>query len=186
MDVEHYAAPSVSERVWLRGRSVNTSPWVMLPGEASAYVGADFVGRTHLAAVHVDQDFDLPLGPDAGLALVRKKVGDLNAGPAFLSSKATETETWSIELSNFGALGANPDRSVDVIVQEVLPRSTDERLKVKLGDVSPALSRDERWATDLEESNILTWVVRVPAEAEREIRWEREVAWPKDLDWRQR
>ena len=182
VDVEHLAAPSVSERVWLRGRAANTSPWVMLPGEASAYVGADFVGRTRLGTVHAGADFDLPLGSDAGLALVRTKVEDLAEGPAFLRSKATETETWRIELTNYGALGANPDGSVDVIVQEVLPRSTDERLRVTLGDVTPALSKDERWTEDREEAGILTWVLRVPADGEAEVRWSREVAWPKDLE----
>ena len=182
IDVEHYAAPSVSERVWLRGRATNTSPWEMLPGEASAYVGADYVGRTWLAGVHLGEEFDMPLGSDAGVSIVRTKIEDFSEGPAFLRSKATELEAWRIEVENFGALGVGAKSPVQVIVQEVLPRSSDERLRVSLDDATPAVSTAERFATELEEKGILTWVLSVPAEGKAEIVWSREVAWPKDLD----
>ncbi|MDF1800314.1 MAG: mucoidy inhibitor MuiA family protein [Planctomycetota bacterium] len=181
IEVEHYAAPSVSERVWLRGRATNTSPWEMLPGEASAYVGADYVGRTWLAGVHPGEDFDMPLGPDAGVSIVRSKVEDFSEGPAFLRSKATELEAWRIVVENFGALGVGAKSPVQVIVQEVLPRSSDERLRVSLDGATPSVSTAERFAKEREEKGILTWVLSVPAEGKAEVVWSREVAWPKDL-----
>lgn len=181
MELEHYAVPSKSELVWMRGLAVNTSAWNMLPGRAAVYVGGDFVGHASLSAVPAGTDFELPLGPDRGMAIARVKVDDLSGGSGILRSRSTDLEGWRLTLSNFGGAGAAPDGSVRVIVQEVLPKSQDERLKIELGDVVPALSKAERFQRDREEKGILTWEITVPKGSEREVRWTRELVWPKDL-----
>ena len=48
-----------------------------------------------------------------------------------------------------------------MVVQEVLPRSRDERLKIELDQAAPPISTDERWVQDREEEGVLTWVVDV-------------------------
>jgi len=181
MELEHHAVPSLSELVWMRGLAVNTSAWDMLPGRAAVFVGGDFVGHASLDAVPVGADFELPLGPDHGLAIERVKVDDEAGGSGFLGSRATDLEGWRLTLSNFGGAGAALDGSVRVIVQEVLPKSQDERLKIELGEAVPSLSKAERFQRDREEKGILTWEVDVPKGGMRELRWTRELVWPKDL-----
>lgn len=182
VDVEHFAVPALSERVWLRGKSENTSPWVLLPGEASVYFGSDFIGHSRIDNVLVGGEFDLHLGADPGMALERTLIEDLSKGPKFLRSNKSVTEAWRVHLTNHGASAANRDGSVQVIVQEVLPASTDERLEVVIDESSPAVSSAERWQRDREERGILTWVLTVPADGEADLTWSRKLTYPKDTE----
>lgn len=181
MDVEHFAAPSMSDLVWMRGKAVNTSDWNMIAGPVAVYVAGDFVGNASTADVAAGAEFDVPLGPDHGLGLVRTLLADSKGsrGGAFSRSKSTDLERWSLELTNFGGAGARPDGSVRVIVQEVLARSQDEDLEIELEGVTPALSKDKRFDMDREERGILTWVIDVPKAGKRVMQWSRSMTWPE-------
>ncbi|MFT4710586.1 MAG: hypothetical protein ACI8Q9_001716, partial [Planctomycetota bacterium] len=182
VDVEHFAVPALSERVWLRGKSENTSPWVLLPGEASVYFGSDFIGHSRIDNVLVGGEFDLHLGADPGMALERTLIEDLSKGPSFLRSNKSVTEAWRVHLTNHGAVAAGLDGSVQVIVQEVLPASSDGRLEVEVDESLPWMSGDERWKRDREEQGILTWVLSVPADGEADLTWSRKLTYPKDME----
>jgi len=181
MELEHVAVPSLSELVWMRGTAENTSAWDMLPGPASVFVAGEFVGRASMGLVPAGGELELPLGPDRGMSIERSLVDNEAGGAGFLRSRSTDVEGWSIVLANFGGVGARPGGSVRVIVQEVLPKSQDDRLRIDVGSATPAVSKDGRFARDREEKGILTWVLDVPKGSESEIRWTRELAWPKDL-----
>lgn len=181
LDPEHYVVPALDTTVWLRARAENASPWVMLPGQAAVYFGADFVGHARLDAVQVGQEFTLHLGADPGLVVTRTKLEDLREGAGIFSSKATQREAWRIELENAGAFSPHGDGAVDVLVQEVLPRAKDDRIKVTLKDVRPKPSEDERWKKEREEKGVLTWVVRVAKGAKQRVEWASEVDFPENM-----
>lgn len=181
MELEHVAVPSLSELVWMRGSAHNTSPWSMLPGRASVFVAGEFVGHASMGLVPVGGELELPLGPDRGMAVERHLVDDEAGGSGFLRSRSSDVEGWSIELSNFGGVGAAPDGRVRVVVQEVLPKSSDERLHIEVASATPPVSKDERFRREREEKGVLTWVLDVPEGGKAEIRWARELVWPKGL-----
>src|SRR5206468_9066252 len=41
---ERVCVPALDTTVWLRARAKNTSPWVLLPGSAAVFFGADYLG----------------------------------------------------------------------------------------------------------------------------------------------
>jgi uncharacterized protein (TIGR02231 family) len=190
LEPEHYCVPALDTTVWVRGRARNTTDWVLLPGRAAVSFGADLVGHARLDAVQPGQELTLHLGADPGLTLERTQLGDRRQGPGMFSSRTTQVARWRFSLENNGAFSSREDGSVDVIVQEALPRSRDERLKVSLEDVSPALSKDERWDADREEKGVVTWLVRVPrdpsGQKEARIEFTTELRWPEDLQVVQR
>ncbi len=178
---EHYCVPALDTTVWLRAKAKNTSEWVLLPGRAAVYFGADFVGHAGLASVQPGQELDLHLGADPGLAVTRTLLTDERQGPGVFSSRATQREAWRIELENHGAFTAAKDGTVEVIVQEVLPKARDERIKVEIDAVKPALAEGERWKKEREETGALTWVVRVPKGAKSVLELVTEVTFPESL-----
>jgi len=181
LTAEHYVVPALDPTVWLRAKARNTSEWILLPGRAAVYFGADFVGHAWLDAVQLKQEFDLHLGADPGLTVKRTQLADLHEGPGVFSSRATQREAWRIEVENHGAFTNHADGSVDVVVQEVLPRPRDERIKVSIDEVKPKLAEDERWKKEREEKGVLTWVLRVPGGGTSTIELTTEVAHPEDL-----
>jgi len=178
---EHVCVPALDPTVWLRAKAKNTSEWVMLPGRAAVYFGADFVGQAWLVAVQVGQEFTLHLGADPGLTVKRTQLADLHEGSGVFSSRATQKESWRIEVENHGAFSERPDGAVDLIVQEVLPRPKDDRIKVTLDDVKPKPSEDERWKKEREETGVLTWLLRVPKAGKSLIELTTEIAFPEDM-----
>jgi len=179
VDVERTCVPAIDPTVWMRGRTKNTSMWTLLPGLASVFLGQDFLGRAQVDLVQPGQELTLHLGADPHVTVERTRTQDLEKGPGFLSSRASKVEGWRIHMENHGAPTRAADGSVDVIVREVLPRSSDERLEVELTGEQPRTSTDERWKQDRDEKGILTWVVRVPKNGSTDIVWESTVSYPK-------
>jgi len=178
---EHYCVPAQDTSVWLRAQATNQTEWVLLPGRAAVYFGADFIGQARLDAVQPNQEFTLHLGVDPGLTVKRTQLENLREGSGVFSSRATQKDAWRIELENAGAFSSRPDGSVEVIVQEVLPRARDERIKVSIERAEPKLAEGPRWKKEHEEQGALTWVVRVPRGGKALIQLATEIVYPEDM-----
>jgi len=178
---EYYATPALDTNVWLRGVATNTSDWVMLPGRASVYFGADFIGHAQLDAVQPGQKFDLHLGADPAWTLERTRTDDLTKKPGVFGSRVRREEGWRIELSNNGAAVASAKGTARVIVREALPRPKDDRIEVKLGKATPRLSEAERWKQEREDEGILTWELNLASGAKAAITYSTEISYPEGL-----
>jgi uncharacterized protein (TIGR02231 family) len=179
---ERACVPALDTTVWLRAKAKNTSPWVLLPGSAAVFFGADYLGQAQIATVQTGEELTLHLGADPGISVTRTQVQDLSKGPGFLSTKSSRIEGWRIHLVNHGAVGAGKDGSADVIVREACPRSRDDRISVEISKSEPKVSEDERWKADREEKGIQTWVVKVPkGEKGIDVLFETTISYPKGL-----
>ncbi len=177
--IERTVVPAIDTTVWLTGRAKNTSDFTLLPGQASVFLGQDFLGRASLELVQPGEELTLHLGADPFLEVERTQTQDLEKGPGFLSSQSSKVEGWRIHIQNHGAPTKLQDGSVEVIVREVLPRARDERIEVELSKAQPEPSKADRWKKDFEEKGILTWVVRVPKSGATDVIWESTIGYPK-------
>jgi len=176
---EYYAAPALDTNVWLRGKATNTSDWILLPGRAAVYFGADFVGHAQLAAVQPGQQFDLHLGADPGLSLERTRIGDLTKAPGLFGSRERREEGWRIEVANHGAAVGRPQGGARVLVRVALPRPRNDAIEVDLARAEPRPSNAERWRADRADLGILTWELSVPEGETAQIVYETRVAYPE-------
>lgn len=179
---EHRCVPALDPNVWLRARTTNDSSWVMLEGPAAVYFGGDFVGRTQLGMVRLGEQFDLDLGMDPGVTVERIELEKSAGSSGFFGSRKTETYSWRLVFDAAGAVGTLPNGAVRVIVQEVLPRSNDERLKVELDHAVPALSKAERWKAGRDDEGFLTWEIDIPGNGQKTLEWGYELTFPEDLE----
>lgn len=177
---ERVCVPALDTTVWLRAKAKNTSPWVLLPGTAGVFFGADYLGPAEIATVQTGQELTLHLGADPGITCERSQTRDLSKGPGFLSSRSSKIEAWRMHFENHGTVGTAPDGSAEVIVRDVLAKARDDKIEVEISKVEPRPSEDERWKQDREERGIVTWVVRVPSgEKGADVVFETEVTYPK-------
>jgi uncharacterized protein (TIGR02231 family) len=180
---ERTCVPALDPTVWLRAKAKNTSPWVLLPGTAAVFFGADYLGPAEIGTVPTGGEITLHLGADPGITVARTQVQDLSKGPGFLSSKQSRIEGWRTHFVNHGTVGANPDGSVDVIVREAAPKSRDDRIEVAISKTEPKPSSDDRWKKDRDEKGIETWILRIPREEKGvDLLFETTIAYPKGLE----
>ena len=180
---ERTCVPALDPTVWLRAKAKNTSPWVLLPGTAAVFFGADYLGPAEIGTVPTGGEITLHLGADPGITVVRTQVQDLAKGPGFLSSKQSRIEGWRTHFVNHGTVGALKDGSVDVIVREAAPKSRDERIEVEISKAEPKPSSDDRWKQDRDEKGIETWILRVPpGDKGVDVLFETTIAYPKGLE----
>jgi uncharacterized protein (TIGR02231 family) len=180
MTPERHVVPSLDTTAWLRGRTKNGSPWTLLPGEANVFLGGDWLGRARLEAVQPGEEFTLHLGADDAIKVERRQAEDLAKGPGFFSSRNSKVEAWRIVVTNNGAVSSQPDGSVEVVVREGLPLSTDERVVVEFARMEPKPSEDARYKKDLDEQGIRTWIVRPAKGKAAEVKWQTTISYPKD------
>ncbi len=175
---ELYCLPALDETVWLRARSTNSSPFVLLPGPAAIFFGDDFIGNASLDEVQTGAEFSLDLGAVPGVSVERVLVSEEHIEPGFLSATSREVTRWRVRLANHGSPVTEADGSVRVIVREAIPRSRDERLEVSLSRSSPAFSEAERYKSDHADRSLVTWIIRVPAGGEADLNFELTLSHP--------
>ena len=182
MESESYrvAVPMLTDKIFIQSEVKNTSPYILLPGDASIFYGSDYVGKTNLESVTPNETFEINLGVDemmtAKRTLVEKQTG--NTG-LFGSGKQT-TFDYRIELSN----GNKSD--IDTRVWDRMPVSQNEKIEIALLGSSIPLSTNQSYLDDDRKQGILRWDLNVPGSSTGEyadiLTWTVEVTRSKDIE----
>lgn len=148
----------------------NTSPEILLPGQAVLYVDGQLVGETALDTLPPNAEADIFFGPIEGLRLTRT-VLDRNEGDRGIIARSNEeTEAVRIEIENL------TDRAWDVTLQDAVPYSEQEDLVIDW-DATPA---PDVTAVD-DRRGILEWQIALPAKETETIELETTLTWPDGM-----
>ncbi len=152
------AVPVLSSRVYRLARMTNTSDSVLLAGEASMYVGPDFVGRMKLRQVAIGEPFVVGFGVDPQLMVGRrmvKKTRTIQGG--------NQVHTYEFKIS---VRGFRPS-PVKIQVWDRLPRAeaSGEVAAVNLVRSQPETSTDPQYVRTGKADNLLRWDMVVPPDA---------------------
>ncbi len=148
------AVPVLSPRVFRLARLTNTGETVLLPGEASMYVGTDFVGRMAMPQVALGEPFTVGFGVDPQLQIGRrlvKKARTVQGGNQVL------TYEFRFVARNFGTT------PVTLQVWDRLPKPENETVAVNLVDSKPEPSTDPLYVRTGKADGLLRWDLDVPA-----------------------
>lgn len=173
------AEPIAGDAVHLRGDLVNASQLQFLPGEAEVHMGGEYLGRTEMPSVAPGSPFQVFFGPDRALRATREVVSRVT-GNAGLFGGAVAT-TWKYRV----AIDNGTGRDVRVELLDRRPQSRDERIEIKVADLSRPLSTDPEYAAGPQRSGILRWDLDVPASARGAsalaLTWTVQLTHPKDV-----
>jgi hypothetical protein len=147
------AVPVLTPHVYRLANLTNSSNQVLLPGEATMYLGTDFVGRTKLPLVAIGEQFTAGFGVDPQLQASRELV---NKARNVQGGNQVHTYNYRVRLSSF------KQTPVTVQVWDRLPRAeAAESVGVNLVSTAPELSKDERYLRAERPQNLLRWDVKV-------------------------
>ncbi|QEH38824.1 hypothetical protein OJF2_74340 [Aquisphaera giovannonii] len=147
------ATPVLTPRVYRLAKLTNKSETVILPGEATIYVGSDFVGRMRLPLVAAGEPFLAGFGVDPQLQVARRLVAK---SKGVQGGNQVFTYEFRLSLRNYR------DRAVKVELWDRLPRPQGESVAVNLVKTSAELSDDPLYQRTSRLDNLLRWDLTVP------------------------
>ncbi len=167
---EYFTAPKVSKEVFLTALITNWAPYNLMAGEASIFFEDTFVGRSVLDVDQLDDTLTVSLGQDRSISVSRTRVADYSEKNFF---GTTRSEQVGYEI----ALRSNKAQPVSIVVEDQIPVSTNEQIRV---DVEETSSADYNEATGL-----LRWSLELPAAGDpaaetKKLRFGYEVKYPKN------
>jgi uncharacterized protein (TIGR02231 family) len=165
--LDYITAPKIAAEAYLRAKIKNTSAFVLLPGWANIFHDADFVGRTHLATIAPNEEFDAQLGIDDRIKVERELSGRAVDKTLIGNTRRTHF-AYTITLTNLLAIPAR------VTVLDQLPVSRHESIKVKLQDAAPRPAEQS-------ELNILKWELDLKPQEKRVLTFAFSVEHPREM-----
>jgi uncharacterized protein (TIGR02231 family) len=175
------ARPLVDADVYMRARLTNESGYTLLPGVARVYLGGDSIGTTRLGETPTGGELELWFGKEPRVTVKRELVSKkASESGVFSKSKGIDRE-YRVSLVN------TMPQAVAVEVWDRVAVSRDEKIKLELTGVAPALAADAKYLKDERPQGLLKWVLSLPARGEgREaaptaIVWKTRTVWPEGL-----
>ncbi|HET6313836.1 MAG TPA: mucoidy inhibitor MuiA family protein [Chloroflexia bacterium] len=165
--LDYVSVPRLAEEAYLRAKITNTSPYILLPGQAGIFHEGDFVGSTWLETVVPNQEFEAQLGVDDRIK-VERELTTREISKTLIGNTRKNVFGFKITVSSFLAW---PTR---VTLYDQFPVSRNEQIKSKLLEVRPA-------PIEQSELNILKWELAVAPQQKQTILFGFEVDFPRDL-----
>ena len=151
-DYFYKAVPVLTPHVYRLATLTNKSEMVLLPGEATMYVGTDFVGRTRLPLVAVGETFTAGFGVDPQVQVSRKLV---DKNKITQGGNQVHTFDYRISVNNYKA------EPIRLQVWDRLPQAEKQTVAVTLVSQKPELSKDTMYQRDDRSKNLLRWDLTV-------------------------
>ena len=147
------AVPVLTPQVYRLADLINTTDYVLLPGEATAYLGTDFVGQTALPLVAIGKPFTVGFGADPQLQITRNlvdKTRTTQGGNQVLTFK------YRILLSSY------KPGPVEVQVWDRMPHAeAAHAIAVSLVKGDTEVSKDPLYVRDDRPKNLLRWDLKL-------------------------
>jgi uncharacterized protein (TIGR02231 family) len=168
--VRAMAVPRHDGTAYLEATVTNTTPEILLPGDAMLSRDGALIGSTYLDAIAPGVEFTLSFGPVEGIRLSRTEPIRAEGATGILSSTNQIEESATIRVENVS------DEAWDVRVLDSVPYSEQEDLQITYrADPEP----DETRVGDVR--GHLAWNLTLAPGEMREIKIEQSLNWPEGM-----
>lgn len=128
----YYIVPKMESQAFLIAKLTDWQKLDLLPGKANIYFDGTFVGETEINPSTISDTLDLALGRDRSLQIQRKQLKNETVNK-LIGSICTKTITYEITVKNTKMV------KTDIVIQDIIPLSNSEDIKVVLTDKGKAL-----------------------------------------------
>jgi uncharacterized protein (TIGR02231 family) len=150
------SVPLLTTHVYRLAEMVNKSEHVLLPGDATMYIGTDFVGQVNLPLVAVNEQFTVGFGVDPQLQVKRQMIDRAHTTQGGNQMLRYEFRTL---VSNF------KNEKVKLQVWDRLPQAETDAVNISLTKTTPELSKDPPYLRGPRTQTLLRWDVTVEPNA---------------------
>jgi uncharacterized protein (TIGR02231 family) len=151
-DYFYKAVPILTSHVYRLADLTNKSNYVLLPGEATMYVGTDFVGQMNLPMVAIGEQFTVGFGIDPQLQVHRQMID---------KNRTTQGGNQILRYEYRILVNSFKQERVRLQVWDRLPHAETETIGVSLVKAVPEISADALYQREQRPNNLLRWDVQV-------------------------
>lgn len=162
---EYYAAPKLSQEVYLLGRMTDWSKHSLMPGQANIFFEGAFVSKTYLNTFSTKDTLNVALGVDERIEIKRNRVEDMTS-KSFTGSKTIETIGIEVKVRN------NKNVPIDLVLEDQHPITSNKEIDAEL-DSSDANAVNE-------DTGIMTWRMKLKPGERRKTSFQYTVKYPKE------
>lgn len=124
----HYVAPKVAPNVYLQAKTQNTSPYPLLPSnKVSVFLDGNFISKSTLPQSSSGEFFTVFLGVDPSVKVEYMPCQNSQRTKGWITGMDVRTYQYATVLHN-----TKKQHAVHIILAEILPRSTEEKVVVEL------------------------------------------------------
>jgi uncharacterized protein (TIGR02231 family) len=154
MPPEYYykAVPILTPHVYRIAELTNRSNYVLLPGDATMYIGTDFVGQMNVPLVAIGEQFTVGFGVDPQLQVQRQLVD---------KQRTTQGGNQSLRFDYRILISSFKQERVKLQVWDRLPHAENDSVGVSLIKATPELSKDALYNREQRPNNLLRWDVNI-------------------------
>ncbi len=171
---EYSSFPRADSRAFLGSRVTNAKGLQLLEGRINIFLEGDFVGASQIGSIGPQEEFDLYLGADDNVKvkreLLEKKVDETIIG-SILSPVKKANFKYKLTVENYKS------RKVKVKLFEAIPVSQDDRIKVKVNQVSLE-PKVKDWK---DRKGIWLWELELEPKQKQEITYSFIIEHPRDM-----
>ncbi len=165
---EYVTIPKLVSYAYLRTVAHNPTDGVsLLPGSVNLFRADEFVGTTSLEAVAPGQLFKLDLGIDESIQVERDLI-ERQLDKKLMSNQRRLIIGYRLTLTNLS------ERRVSLQVQEPLPVSQSEQVKIRLTRSDPSIQAGEL--------GILVWTITLAPQEKRILTYQFALEYPSDQE----
>lgn len=155
----HVATPMLTDAVYIRGDLVNSSPYQLLPGKASIFVGQDFVGPTTLESIAPNGEIKLHFGIDQSVKATRQLVTKTTENTGLLGGGRRTSYDYRILIDN------GTGKPITLELWDRYPVSRAGEIQIDLVGMSHPLATDAKYEAEQRSQGLLKWALSIPANA---------------------
>lgn len=162
---QHFAIPKLDEETYLIAKIPGWEKLNLLPGEANIILEGTYVGKTFINPDNTTDTLNLTLGNDKRVVVKRQKMQDFSS-VKFLGNNKLQKFTYQITLKN------NKSETVNLVLKDQYPLSTNKDIEVELTDASNALVDKD--------TGTLKWQLSLAPNETKTLSFSYNVKYPKD------
>lgn len=162
---EYFVVPKLDTDAYLVAYLTGWEEMNLLPAIANIYYDGTYVGQTRINPSIMSEKMELPLGRDNNLLVTRKKTKDEDKEKA-LSNEKTKSLEYEI------ALRSMKSSNIKIVVEDQIPLSTMEDVKVAVGSTGKA--------EFITETGKLRWVVNLAPKETQKFKFSYDLKYNKD------
>ncbi len=166
--LDYVSAPALAPAVYRRAKVVNNSPYLLLPGKANLFAGAEFIGATQMELIAPQGEFEIFLGVDDRIK-VERELARREVDKTILGGKRRFHYGYEIRLES-----ALPSPAT-VTLRDQMPVSLHEEIKVRLETTEPRLTKQT-------ELNLLEWELALSPRQKLTLRFDFSVEFPQTME----
>lgn len=164
---ERYIIPSLSQECYLRAEVTSSADAPLLGGRARIFLGPDYIGEATFPLMRQGDSTTLNLGLDPMLAVEFDTVKEERDEPGVFGKILKLTRVFETRLH----LSSSAKKPIEVLVEDVLPISQDDRMKIAPVELHDGALESEQDLKDRKERGIYRWRLRLAPGAKVNMRY---------------